>query len=140
MKTATFFIISAFFWKGALTNNKNIDSDIQKCEKNLLDFINKHVPESISQLLKSVSEHKLKDVDKTVADRQKLEFLVIEHFNGFEVLHAKIMELTDNLAELTEDILKAATLKRGDLDMSTLIYPFEYYGHKCGFNRKVTVD
>lgn len=64
----------------------------------------------------------------------------MKHYNGFIVLLAELMVLENELAKTTNKFMLAAANKRSDLEMSTLIQPFEYYGHKCGFARNVKVD
>lgn len=79
----------------------------------------------------------MKDVDKTVENKINLEFLVKQHFGGFKSLTTMLYDLEEEVDKIHDEILFASTVKRGNLDMSTLLYPFEYYGHKCGFRRRV---
>lgn len=120
-------------------NGVKISNDITKCKDKLLNFINNNLPNDIYQILKKVSENNLKDVHETLEDRENLRFLILAHHNGFTAITAMLMDLEEGLNEAADSVYQAAAIKRGDLDISNLIYPFEFYGHKCGFSRGVNI-
>lgn len=140
--TVLFLIIIVCFGSVLAQEGKSGDDivkDIVECQEKLLGFIDNNLTDDIQKLLEKVSSNHLKDVHETLADRENLRFLILAHHNGFSGVMAALMSIQEELTTATEVIYHKGAIKRGELDISNLIHPFEYYGHKCGFARNVNL-
>lgn len=133
----TVFIFESVSCAGGTTAGENIAKEIEKTENKLLGFINNNLQDDIQKILEKVANNKLKDADETVEDRENLKFLAIAHHTGFKITISALMDLMETLDDATRIVMFAANIKRGDLEMGTLIYPFEYNAHRFGFERNV---
>lgn len=147
MEFKTFVIICIFFSnrvaiaekEQGVINAKIIQKNIKECGKNFLGYIDKHLPDDIHKILEKVSNTEFKNLGESMENKINLESLKMEHLTGFNAILTAVMDFNEGVIDATEIVMKAAALKRGDLEMSTIIFPFEYPGHKCGFERNVKV-
>lgn len=145
MKVKSFIVFILLIFQSLAEQKKGTDAgnsiaeDLTKSQNKFLGFIDDNLPDNIHAILEKISNNKLSEVQETLNDRINLQFLAIAHHNGIAALNAALRTLEETLIISTRIIMEAAALRRGELEVSTIIYPFEYHGHKCGFARNVNI-
>lgn len=134
------FCFEDIFAGEGVDNGKKIQKKILDCQKEFLKYVDKNLLDETEKILKRVSNNEVGRVDKTLHDKNDLEFLKVEYIDAISSILLQLHQLDDFIDSSIETIEKRAEVVRAVLEISNLIYPFEYHGHKYGFERNVKVE
>lgn len=143
MKFIKIYIFLLYFYQifaDGGEKGKSMKKKIEEAENDLIKCIEKDYQDDIKKILNRFESNSFKKPTASAKDKQELHNLGAGYIEAIGLFLLKIQEMEYNLSNAVFDILREHYIKRGNLEMGTFLMPFEYFGHKCGFERNIKVE
>lgn len=121
------------------SKSQDIVEKINNARDTFFTYVDESLLEELQVIVKKVQDPNVDAVQAALNGKAKLASLSKKHLETFSNITAKLKEIEEIVDDIENEIMHNISLKRSQLEMLTLFSPFEYFGHKFGFerNRKI---